>query len=62
MKKFTLEEAMVKVIRQFKREHKNFEIRNVYAWEWGGNSALFNIEYVDEQCEYHEMQIRVENK
>lgn len=59
MKKFTLEEAMVKAIRQFKRENKNFEIRNVYAWEWGGSSALFNIEYVDEQGEYHEMQLNI---
>lgn len=62
MKTLTLEEAMVKAIRQFKREHKNFEIRNVYAWEFGCNSALFNIEYVDEQCEYHELQIRIESK
>ena len=65
MAKLTLEEAMVKAIRQFKRENKNYEIRNVYAWEWStghtSSHALFNIEYVDEQGEYHEMQINIRN-
>lgn len=61
MKRITLEELMVKAIRQFKRENKNYEIRNVYAWEFGGDSALFNIEYVNEQGEYHELQITVKN-
>lgn len=59
MKRLSLEEAMVKAIRQFKREHKNYEIRNVYAWEWGGSSALFNIEYVNEEGEYEELQINI---
>lgn len=59
MSKISLEELMVKAIRQFKRENKDFEVRNVYAWEWGGNSALFNIEYVDDKKEYCEMTVRV---
>lgn len=61
MKKFTLENAMIKAIQQFKKEHKDGTIRNVYAWEWGGSSAMFNIEYVDEQGEYHELQINIKN-
>lgn len=60
MSKVSLEELMVKAIRQFKRENKDFEIRNIYAWEWGGNSALFNVEYVNKEREYEEIQIRVE--
>ena len=60
MSKISLEELMVRAIRQFKRENKDFEIRNVYAWEWGGNSALFNVEYVNKEGEYEEIQIRVE--
>lgn len=59
MSKISLEELMVRAIRQFKRENKDFEIRNIYAWEWGGNYALFNVECVDKKGEYQEIQIRV---
>lgn len=53
-----MEELMVKAIRQFKREHKDCEIRSCSAWEFTGNkgkvtSALFNIEYVEESCGYY---------
>lgn len=61
MKKVTLGALMVKAIRQFEKENKNYEIRNVYAWEFGGDTALFNIEYVDKNGEYHELQIDVRN-
>lgn len=57
MKKISLAKLMVKAIKQFEKEYKAYEIRNVYAWEFGGSSALFNIEYVDENGEYHELQI-----
>ena len=59
MKKFTLENAMIKAIQQFKKSHKDGTIRNIYSWEWCSNHALFNIEYVDDQGEYHEMQINI---
>lgn len=59
MKKFTLENAMIKAIQQFKKDHKEGTIRNVYAWEWCSSHGLFNIEYVDAQGEYHEMQINI---
>lgn len=46
-----------------KKNHNN-TIRNIESWEWscGGtrSHALFNIEYVDDQGEYHEMQINIE--
>jgi hypothetical protein len=60
MKKSNLANLMVKAIKQFTKENKSYEIRNVYAWEFGGSSASFNIEYVDTNGEYHEMQIDVE--
>lgn len=59
MKNTSLANFMVKAIRQFEKEHKAYEIRNVYAWEFGGSSALFNIEYVDTNGEYHETQIDI---
>lgn len=61
MKKFTLENAMIKAIQHFKKEHQDDTIRNIESWEWSCSSALFNVEYVDEQGEYHEMQIRIKN-
>jgi hypothetical protein len=60
MAKLSLAKLMVKAIEQFEVHHKYGEIRNVYAWEFGGNSALFNIEYVDDNGVYHELQIGVE--
>lgn len=47
-----MEELMVIAIRQFKREHKNSEIRTCAVWESAGFrgkivSAMFHIEYVD---------------
>ncbi len=59
MKKFTLENAMIKAIQQFKKNHKDFTIRGIDAWEWSNNKALFNIEYVDEQGEYHEETVNI---
>lgn len=61
MKNFTLENAMIKAIQQFKKSHKAGTIRNIESWEWGCNSALFNIEYVDEQGEYNNLEIRIDN-
>ena len=61
MKKVTLGALMVNAIRQFEKENKNYEIINVYACEFGGDTALFNIEYVDKNGEYHELQIDVRN-
>lgn len=48
-----MEELMVKAIRQFRKEHKNSEIRSCSAWEAEGNfgkkvKACFHIEYIDE--------------
>ena len=59
MKKICLASLMVKAIKKFAKENKGKEKRNVYAWEFGGDSALFNIEYVNKDGEYHEMQIEV---
>lgn len=58
-RKFTIENAMIKAIQEFKKTHKQDTIRNVYAWEWSSKHGLFNIEYVDEQYEYHELQITI---
>ena len=49
----TMETAMIKAIRLFKKEHKRAEIRTCSAWEMSGladrvDYALFGIEYVDE--------------
>jgi hypothetical protein len=62
MKRVSLAKLMVKAIKQFEKENKTYEIRNVYAWEFGGNSALFHIESVDENLEYHAMQIEVKEE
>ncbi len=60
-----MEELMVKAIRQFKREHKNAEIRTCAVWESYGShgktiDALFHIEYVEESGgEYKSVEIQV---
>lgn len=56
---------MINAIKQFKREHKNAEIRTVSLWEATGHGknttyALFNIEYVLEfGGDYYSTQIAV---
>ena len=52
-KRLTMEEAMVKAIRKWKRENPTFSIRCVYAAEMSGygdniSYASFRIEYVEE--------------
>jgi hypothetical protein len=60
-----MEELMVKAIRQFKREHKNAEIRRCVVWgcsRFHGKTtyALFNIDYVEEEGgEYKSIEIKV---
>ena len=60
-----MEELMVKAIRQFKRDHKNAEIRTCAVWECSGShgkviDALFHIEYVEESGgEYKSIEIQV---
>lgn len=60
-----MEELMVKAIRQFKREHKNAEIRSCCLYECyhvrgKATDALFHIEYVTEaEGEYQSVDIRV---
>ena len=60
-----MEELMVKAIRQFKREHKNAEIRTCAVWQSSGYhgkviDALFHIEYVEESGgEYKSIEIQV---
>ena len=49
----TMEEMMVKAIRQFRKEHKKAEIRTCAVWESYGRHnnieyASFHIEYVDD--------------
>ena len=63
-----MEELMVKAIRQFKREHKNCEIRSCCVYEcsgWFGKmvDGLFHIEYVEEQGgDYKEIEYRVKKE
>lgn len=64
MRKFTLENAMIKAIQEFKRVNKNTKnsIRNIYALEWcdGANpNALFNIEFADQNGDYYDFEIQV---
>lgn len=64
MKKFTLENAMIKAIQEFKRVNKNTKnsIRNIYSLEWcnGENpSALFNIEFADQDGDYYDFEIEI---
>ena len=52
MKRMTMEEAMVKAIRRFKRENPTCAIRTCYASEMSGRDdnisyASFRIEYVE---------------
>ena len=60
-----MEELMVKAIRQFKREHKNAEIRTCVLYQCSGPfrnrvDALFHIKYVEEICgEYKSLEIKV---
>ena len=61
----TMETAMVKAIRLFKKENKRAEIRTCSAWEMSGcadriDYALFGIEYVNEPGgEYKQTKISV---
>ena len=61
----TMESAMIKAIRLFKKEHKKAEIRTCSAWEMSGTSnavdyALFGIEYVEEPGgEYKQTKISI---
>lgn len=60
-----MENLMIKAIRQFKKEHKNAEIRTCAVWECYGShgettQALFHIEYVEESGgEYKSVEIDV---
>ena len=61
-----MEELMIKAIRQFKREHRDCQIRNVHCWEYSTKRgvidyALFNIEYVDKDGDYEEVNISTTN-
>ena len=62
----SLEELMVKAIRQFKREHRTCSIRTCAFMEGSGaanewTAATVEIEYVEEDFgEYKTIDIRVE--
>ena len=68
MRKLTMEEAMVKAIRKFKRENPTCAIRTCYAAEFSGwndlvGCASFRIEYVEESGgEYKEVYVSVSNE
>lgn len=59
-----MENLMIKAIREFKKSHKNFEIRSCFVEVFYGgfkkiSSALFRVEYVDEEGIYYESYISV---
>ena len=62
-----MEKLMTKAIMQFKKEHKNAEIRTCAVWESYGcrdkiKYALFHIEYVDDYGgEYKHVNIQIKN-
>ena len=58
----TLEKFMIKAIKKFEKENKDGQIRNVYAWEFCVDGALFNIEYVDGFGRYQETQIYIKEE
>ena len=67
MKTRSMEEMLVKAVRQFKREHKNAEFRTCYAAESSGygfgkgyDYIMFHFEYVEEAGgEYKECYVSV---
>ena len=67
MRRLTMEEAMVKAIRKFKRENPTCAIRTCYAAEFSGwndliDYASFHIEYVEEEGgDYKSVYVSVNN-